>query len=449
MAASTINPNMNGLSTNFFVSTANTKVVPKDAYTGVNGQSTLTGIANLLASVDLSVNDVLRGGAYLSAQVPSLSAIEGAAASAIFSVAALTQRILSSSPATLSVLGKLSASMAAGLTGAIQDGGQLFASIAGVVQQVSAAVLPDIYAVGSLLNQVTGTAAFLVNDVEAQLGLSVGLVIDCNRLGIPNAFGAISVTLGGNQSLINQVAQRSLPSVIQASDVGSLSSMGTAVGPGGMYAFSPSLITDFSSEYATPPSASTADAQAEFGGLMGAYDAVDPSWDVGQRDTTAGPVQTLDISSITGGSDDFNSLVTQGAQGSGSADQQLYALAPALQPTTVQASLQATYPNTVYTPNTVPAQATVDPGLLASNPTLAAASQTTTNSLPFWDSSWGPYNGDPSYQPAPDAPAGASPTSHTLLGYYADGRPGYSDDQFESKEPFFPLGTTMNTPASN
>jgi hypothetical protein len=379
------------LASNTWTSTAKDSLLVKSVYTDVNGNSTINSIQNLFADIGLNLSDVLRGGKWLASQVPLITSLVKTG-EAVLSQKGLIARVMSASNLATGALSKLSAGATDGILGEVKDFGQVYASFNGVVQRVASTNLSDMNAVGGLINSWTGqNGLFSSDDQDGAVGFVSGLVHDCTSYGIPNSFGALASKLE-NTNLIAQVANRTLPSVIGASDVGSLSSMANTLGDKALLAMNPSTISQFSSSFSMPPQSTATDNTATFATVMSAYSAVDSGWNTGTRNTSSGS---------------FNSMLNQGAQASSSSTQQLLQLATKLSTPSVASTLLQQFPTTLYRPNTISSQNISQPDTVGANPQLAAVTQSAAQ-------------------------------NHTLLGTGPLGQPVYSDDQYSSNDIFFP-----------
>jgi hypothetical protein len=391
------------LSSNTWTATAKDTLAVKDVYTGVDGKSVLTSVQNLFNDIGLNLSDVLRGGKWVASQIPLITSLVRSG-QAVFDQKGLIARVMGASSLATGALSRLTAGATDGILKEVKDYGQVYASFNGVLQRVASTDLSNINAVGGLINQWTGqNGLFASDDQDGKVGFVTGLIHDCTSYGIPNSFGALASKLE-NTNLVSQVANRVLPSVISASDVGSLKSMAFTLGDKAVTAMNPGTIPQFSSAFTLPPQSTTADNAAAFDSLIESYSTVDSTWNSNVRNTVAGAAQTLNLSKIMNGSADFNTVIKQGSmaapepQGPGVVNPQLYQLATRLSTPDPVSTLMQQFPTTLYNPNTISSQASVDADAVASNPAVAQAAQATP--------------------------------PHILLGHSQTGRPVYSDDQY-------------------
>lgn len=361
---------LSNLTNNTFLTRANDKLAVKDIYTGVDGKSILTSVKNALENLDLSFADVLRGGKWIASNIPLLSSVVRQG-TAVFDQKGLIARVLGASNLSTGLLSKLSSGATDGLLGSIKDNQQVFASINGVIQRVGSTNLSDLNAIGGLVNHFTGdNNLFKVNDLDGQAGFVAGLIHDCTSFGIPNSFQALTSRLT-NTNLVNQVASRVLPDIINASDTHSLAAIASSLGNKSTYSLNPGVISDFASKYSLPNLTSGQSGTLMFQDVMGAFRQIDSHWDTGTRTTSAGDSTHIDLTSLMSGSDTFKALLKQVSQTSSDPTQRLYQLANVFQSSSVTDSLKKSFPKTVFQPNQVANSFIVDPTLLASNPALA------------------------------------------------------------------------------
>lgn len=393
------------LSGNTWTSSAKDTLAVKDVYTGVDGKSVLTSVQNLFSDIGLNLSDVLRGGKWVAAQIPLVTSLVKQGETAL-SQKGLIARVMSASNLATGGLSRLTAGATDGILGEIKDYGQVYASFNGVLQRVTSTDLTNMNAVGGLINSWTGNGGlFAADDQDGKVGFVTGLIHDCTSYGIPNSFGSLVAQLE-NTNLVSQVANRVLPSVIGASDIASLKSMAFTLGDKAVTALNPNAVAHFSSAFVMPPLSTASDNSAAFDQLMDAYSTVDSTWNTSVRNTAAGASTALNLTSVMNGSDDFTTLLNQGAMKAAAptdptqVNPQLYQLATKLSTPDPITTLMQQFPNTLYQPNTISAQPNTDADTVGSNPSLAAAA--------------------------------AAPTTqqHILLGHSQTGRPVYSDDQY-------------------
>lgn len=391
------------LSNNTWTATAKDALAVKDVYTGVDGKSVLTSVQNLFNDIGLNLSDVLRGGKWVASQIPLITSLVRSG-QAVFDQKGLVARVMGASNLATGALSRLTAGATDGILGEIKDYGQVYASFNGVLQRVASTDLTNISAVGGLINSWTGQSGlFAADDQDGKVGFVTGLIHDCTSYGIPNSFGALAGKLE-NTNLVSQVANRVLPSVINASDVGSLKSMGFTLGDKAVPAMNPGVISQFSSAFTLPPQSTSVENSATFDSLIESYSTVDSTWNTNVRNTVAGVAQTLNLSKIMRGSEDFNTVINQGSkaaatpQGPDVVNPQLYQLATKLTTPDPVSSLMQQFPTTLYQSNIISSLATIDADAVAANPAVAQAVQATP--------------------------------PHILLGHSQSGRPVYSDDQY-------------------
>lgn len=390
------------LSSNTWTATAKDTLAVKDVYTGVDGKSVLTSVQNLFSDIGLNLSDVLRGGKWVASQIPLITSLVRSG-QAVFDQKGLIARVMGASNLATGALSRLTAGATDGILGEIKDYGQVYASFNGVVQRVASTDLTNISAVGGLINQWTGQGGlFAADDQDGKVGFVTGLIHECTSYGIPNSFGALASKLE-NTNLVSQVANRVLPSVISASDVSSLKSMAFTLGDKAVTAMNPSTISQFSSTFTMPPESTAADNASAFESLIDSYSTVDSTWNINVRNTVAGAAQTLNLSKIMNGSSDFKTVINQGSmaaiapQDPSAVNPQLFQLATKLSSPDPVSTLMQQFPTTLYQPNIISSQASIDADAVATNPAVAQAAQATPPRI--------------------------------LLGHGQNGIPVYSDDQ--------------------
>ncbi len=362
-----------------------------DAYTAAGG--VVNAISDVLSNLGIVIPDILKGGAALASLLPIATGI--ANGTLIANPAALLSRVLASSSQLSAAFPFASSAIQSSLTvglsavNAVQGAvGTVEATVNGVVTQVESSVFSAASQVASLVTSFAGNAtAMVLNDVGAVASVASGLVGQVLGLGIPNAFGV--VTLGiTDPNVLKQTAQFCLPAVIAAGDAQSLISMGGVLTTGSLGLMNPTAVSNFASSYSRSKSVggslsnSPSNDTQTYTSAMSGFAAVNPTWNSCSRNG----VPSGDISSLTGASSDFNSVVSNATMGlpPGSPDQD-FALAGVYGQTDVMSSLAESFPRTVLTTGSSSAvNQTVDPtnnnivGLITTSTTTTTTDGVTT-----------------------------------------------------------------------
>lgn len=344
-------------------------------------------IPNLSTQYDVDSLGVLRGGLSVANSLPLFSNTSSYGAP-VWDKVTLTARLLASNPTLLNTFRSLTDSTVSAIGSLIPTGvsdavgDAVRATVNGVSQLVSSANLTDMASVGKLINDVTGSSTYGVYDPQAQAGLVAGVIQDASRYGIPNSYGSMIQTVGDPYTR-RRVAALSLPTIVQTSDVHSLSTMSDTLPPGGVNMLNPSTISDFSRQYSHPLGASATERNTQYTTTMQTFRKVDSNWDKCSRETTAGTDEALDLTQLQEGSTDFKETLDAGAPYSNNDDEQLYRLVHVYPPTTVDQELQQHFPYTSLGTMQRSSASVIDPRLLTTvdptvgrTTTLAASSPT-------------------------------------------------------------------------
>jgi hypothetical protein len=397
------------LAPNVWVGAADNKLATADPYNPPNAPSVITDVQNLFQKFDFTITDVLRGGKYIAAQ-----AIGIARDVKMLTSGDITARILGASLLTKSALNALGAvglgnvvdSVNSGISmaeGAIGDAvgtvaSEVYADLNGVVQQVSSAAAQGLSAVGACINELGVNASFSIADSGAKIGLFAGLIQSSCGYGMQGSFGSLMASVT-DRNILGAVTMRVIPSIVQGSDVKSLLQIGLTLGSRQAYAYSPNILANFSSQYSTPlgtGASGNVDYSGAFQDTMAAYSAVDPDWATLNRQTTITDengndlTQTdaaFNLNAVANGSQDFQTMVQQGAMASTDPNDKLMLLANQVQQTTVASKLASQFPKTVFDGNSQITSDTQDPQVIALG--------TTTPTAPSGYSKVAPNNNQP------------------------------------------------------
>jgi hypothetical protein len=457
-------------------------------YTAQGG--VVNSITNQLANLGIAIPDVLKGGASIGINLPLNKG--KASVNIALNPAALAARLAASIPGLSSAfqfVGDLESDAAEVVGAALSVGqealvagmsavGTVVATIGGVATTIASDAIIGLQQLGGVVASITnGAVSIGISDLGASASVIGGLVGQLGVYGIPNVFGAltagISLEIPGLMSATVRIA---LPSVLKNSDALSLIAMAAAVGSGAMINMNPNIAAQYSSNYSRTSAVGGMNGvgisinapmydSTTYANTMQAYSACDPNWNT----CTRNGVQSGDISSLTGASSDFNSMVSNGVMSLDPSDPLMdTVLAQQYGPQDVMTSVQTTFPNTAITTGNsavTSSSATNDPqsgGILDTLSNLmpglslaqgGAQANTYTQQLDAYNAAMAQQSGSAtsgtSSVVAPSAtnsvPMVATvwgtlvPTNtHTLLGYTQTGTPVYADDPYRTNAPLFP-----------
>jgi hypothetical protein len=392
------------LAPNAWVGAADNQLATADPYNPPSGPSIITDVQNLFQKFDFSITDVLRGGKYIASQ-----AIGIARDVQMLTSGDITARILGASLLTKTALNALGAAGLGNIVDSVNSGismaegaigsavgtvaGEVYADLNGVVQQISSAAAEGLSAVGACINSLGVNGSFSINDSGVKIGLYAGLIQSSCGYGMQGSFGSLMATIT-DRNILGAVTMRVIPSIVQGSDVKSLLQIGLTLGAGQAYAYSPNILANFSSQYNTPLGTGTAgnvDYSSQFQDTMSAYSAIDPDWSTLNRQTTitdengndvTQPDPAFNLSAVSNGSTDFQTMVQQGAMASSDSNDKLMLLANQVPQTTVASKLAAQFPQTVFNGNSQITSDTQDPQVIALGTTTPTAPSGYSNIAP-------------------------------------------------------------------
>lgn len=261
----------------------------------------------------------------------------------------LISRVIGSAPGLMAGFKDLTSPVSDNLLSSFEDKDGVFATIGGVVSKISGAVVDNVKALGSLIGDVVGDGYhFVVGDNDGLTALYTGIIKECHELGIPSSFSDIVSTIR-DPNIVNRVTSNILPSIVKNSDTQGLLGAATGTAMGVVKAVNPQILNDFSRQYTYPLNNQVRDMQREGNAIFGAYDAVDRTWDKGERLLSDGTKeQTTNITNIQGGSRDAKAVIRAAASvpnPDDTKDRSLYMLADVYKPTSVTQSLSLDFPH--------------------------------------------------------------------------------------------------------
>jgi hypothetical protein len=319
-----------------------------DAYTANGG--VITAIKDQLSNLGISIPDILKGGKALASVLPIVTGIKNG--SLLTNPAALATRLLSSSAQITSAFKFLGSDVQNEILDGIDTLAPIAVTVGNLTTQIKTTNFNNLFQVGNLISSFTNDAsAFGIVDKSGVASIVGTIVKQVGGYGIPNSFAAVTAGLNDAQ-MLSQAAGLSLPSVVSNSDWQSLKSISSALAPGAVTMLSPTIVSSFSNAFsrATNMGGTTGTApmndSATFAGIMDAYNTTNSGWNSCTRNgTPAG-----DISALTTGSSDFNTMVSNGVMSLSPGDpMQDVILAQQYGQQTVMGNLQSNFPNTAYT----------------------------------------------------------------------------------------------------
>lgn len=352
-----------------FVTGPNDALITVDVFSGT-ASGIVNSISSLASQYDVDLIGMLRAGA-AAAQV--LPIVEGIAnGRLLLNPQNAIARLLTASNTLVAAagggsLGALFNNLSSGVQSAIAEGGQILgevtATVGGVVSTIANGAVNDIQALGSLINGFAGSAEFMMVDNQALIGMASGVINAASRYGVSGAFNAMVRGIT-SPYILNGICQQVAPGLVSVSDINSLSAIAGAVATGNLRAINPSICLSITQNYSRSASGNSAQADptndaANYDSIINCYNAANPGWNIAQRVGDAVGDSTIDLTSLQGGTDDFNSALAAGVYASAQTDPTqpatdtttpFYALAPVYQAVDPDQQLKDMYPNTYIDP---------------------------------------------------------------------------------------------------
>ena len=358
-----------------------------DVYSGTAG-GIINSIQSLAAKYNVNLIGMLRAGAAAAKLLPLVEGI--ANGQLLMNPQNTIARILTASNTLVQAAsgGTINSAFSA-LSPAIQNSigssaqvvGSVQTGIGGVVSTISNGAINDIQSLGKLVNAFSGSSPFMMIDNQALGGVVAGVVNQSASLGVAGVFQPL-VSQITNPTVLSAIVRQTLPSLVRTGDLASLQSLATVAGPAGIAAINPGVISQFVQSYNRTTSGSVTQATpaldpATYTQMISVFDTASPSWNVCTRSGTGVNDNAIDLSSIMGGTGDFNSALAAGVANTTDPDEQLYGLAAACPTTSVDTLLKSMYPASYIDPALRTTGMPVDPSQAGIASGVSAATSTT------------------------------------------------------------------------
>lgn len=254
-----------------------------------------TGIKDTLATVDVYTQDTARSpidatGAS-SFDPSSLASLMGGnlGVSALISkysskvgiqinASALLSGVIGSSSVLRSAMGTVSSGISGALT-AVGGASGISAAIDGISSMIHNTNLSDLTAVASMIGGINNTS-FAVNftDTAGLTGLSVNLLVQANKMGIPNAYSQFSLGMANNPRMLTGVTAGILGSVCSTSNVNMLANIGAGPVARNVHRVAPRFLGNFAASFVLDPSTPRNMLPSIGVQISGAFGSINPNW---------------------------------------------------------------------------------------------------------------------------------------------------------------------------
>lgn len=358
-----------------------------DVYSGT-AAGIINSIQSLAARYDVNLIGMLRAGAAAAQLLPLVQGV--ANGQLLMNPQATIARILTASNTLVqaatggtinSAFSALSPSIQSSIGSSAQVVGSVQTSVGGVVSSIANGAIGDIQSLGKLINSFSASSPFLMIDNQALGGTAAGVINQCANLGVSGVFQSM-VSQITSPTVLSAIVKQTLPNLVRAGDLASLQSLASVAGPAGIAAVNPGVISQFVQTYnrttsgnvtqATPALDSTTYTQ-----MMSVFNTAAPSWNVCTRTSSGTDDNAIDLSSMIGGTSDFNSALAAGVANTADPDEQLYGLATTCPATDVDTLLKNMYPGSYIDPALRTSGMPVDPSQVGTATGVSAATSTT------------------------------------------------------------------------
>jgi hypothetical protein len=359
-----------------------------DVYSGTAG-GIVNSIQSLAAKYNVNLIGMLRAGAAAAKVLPLVQGV--ANGQLLMNPQNTIARLLTASNTLVqavsgggtinSAFSALSPSLQASIGSSAQVVGSVQTSVGGVVSSISNGAIGDIQSLGRMINTFSGSSSFMMIDNQALGGVVAGVINQCASLGVGGVFQPL-VSQISNPAVLSAVVKQTLPALVRTGDLASLQSLAAIAGPAGIAAVNPGVVSQFVQTYDRTGSGSVTQAtpaldSTTYSQMTSVFDTAAPSWNVCTRTGAGTSEDAIDLSSIVGGTSDFNSALASGVASTTDPSLQLYGLAAASPVTSVDSLLKSMYPTTYIDPALRNTGAPVDPSLAGSATGVSAATSST------------------------------------------------------------------------
>ncbi|WP_233874279.1 hypothetical protein [Paraburkholderia adhaesiva] len=358
-----------------------------DVYSGT-AAGIVNSIQSLAAKYDVNLLGMLRAGAAAAQLLPLVQSV--ANGQLLMNPQNTIARILTASNTLVqavsggtvnSAVSALSPTAQASLTSPAQVIGSVQASVGGVVSSIANGAITDIQSLGRLINAFSGSSSFMMIDNQALGGVAASVINQCASLGVSGVFAPL-VSQITSPTVLSAIVSQTLPSLVSTGDLASLQSLAATAGPAGIAAVNPMVIAQFVQTYNRNASGALSQATPALDTLtyvqmINVFDTASPSWKICTRSSTRPDDDAIDISSLIGGTDDFNSVLAAGVSSATDPDEQLYGLAATCPLTDVDTLLKNQYPGAYIDPALRITGQSVDPSQAGTTTGVSAATSTT------------------------------------------------------------------------
>jgi hypothetical protein len=383
-----------------FVTGPNDKLLTVDVFTG-SASGIVNSIESLAAKYDVDLIGMLRAGAAAAKLLPVVEGLVNG--KLLLNPQAAIARLLTASNTLVgavggsslnSVFNTLSSGVQAGISEAGQVLGSVEATVGGVVSTIANGAISDIQSLGGLINGFANSSgAFMMIDTQALAGMAAGVINQCAQYGISGAFQQMVSNIT-NPRVLNSIIAQTLPNLVGASDINGLQALANVANVVGITAVNPQMLSSFTTGYSRSASGSYQQSSPNqdattWTQISDCYGTADPTWDSYQRTGDASGDPSIDLTSLQGGTDDFNSTLAAGVFSAAPADTTtpLYALATVYPAQPVDTQLKSMYPNTYIDPALRSTPLPVEPTQLSVDTQTVVSAATSTTAVQIAPSS--------------------------------------------------------------
>lgn len=240
---------------------------------------------------------------------------------------------------------------------------KISAMIAGISTIIGKSNLSNLTGITDMIRKITGSEyAVKLLDVTGTSSLITNILVQANKLGIPNAYAQMAIGLLTNPNILNQVTKGILPAIIAASNYKMLGEVAKGPARRAVTTLQPNVIRNFSKGFTLPKTTAVSQYPAIATSIAKSYAAIDPNWN---KVRTPTGVVTNTLAALKGASPDMIKVMS-------SVRHNIVAPAAVSVSTTkaLTAAQVAVVPATVYPAGTTQTSSTLSSGVVKTTHTL-------------------------------------------------------------------------------
>lgn len=242
------------------------------------------------------------------------------------------------------------------VTGMLKQARDVQATVMGVVQTVKTGNLKNLRGVADTINAISGKVQMSLSTNGALGGIFTSVVGEAGNAGIKDAFGVVAASIKDASNitdkgkLIYQVASGSLPAAVKRGDLRSITSMVDNIGSNAVNIMQPNILNVLSKtnkdKYTPAQIAGTGTNSSQFVEYQGAYQKIDPNWNVSKWNPIGNSAPMKDLKCLMGASQEVKDVFALGAKMSSDPSVKYLTALSKVKTTSVDEMLNKRFPGT-------------------------------------------------------------------------------------------------------